>query len=130
MERNPLQSRLLRSPMNERWKPYIRYNKDTDSWVAKAIKIDGQEKERMDTISKKPQIKILMDREQLDIIARIIAYMYHDKRDEYEEIASDMRKEHIYKDLRSIDIWLNSQYQRLEKEDEQSKQEKRKHFRT
>tara|TARA_Y100000034_G_scaffold82241_1_gene98568 strand:- start:98 stop:448 length:351 start_codon:yes stop_codon:yes gene_type:complete len=116
--------------MNERWKPYIRYNKDTDSWVAKAIKIDGQEKERMDTISKKPQIKILMDREQLDIIARIIAYMYHDKRDEYEEIASDMRKKHIYKDLRSIDIWLNSQYQRLEKEDEQSKQEKRKHFRT
>ena len=130
MERNPLQSRLLRRLMNERWKPYIRYNKDTDSWVAKAIKIDGQEKERMDTISKKPQIKILMDREQLDIIARIIAYMYHDKRDEYEEIASDMRKEHIYKDLRSIDIWLNSQYQRLEKEDEQSKQEKRKHFRT
>ena len=130
MERNPLQSRLLRRLMNERWKPYIRYNKDTDSWVAKAIKIDGQEKERMDTISKKPQIKILMDREQLDIIARIIAYMYHDKRDEYEEIASDMRKKHIYKDLRSIDIWLNSQYQRLEKEDEQSKQEKRKHFRT
>ena len=71
------------------------------------------------------KIKILMDRKELDIIARIVAYMYHDKRDDYEELASDMRKEHIYKDLRSIDTWLNSQYRRLENEDEQSKQKKR-----
>ena len=70
-------------------------------------------------------IKVLMDREQLDIISRIVAYMYHDKEDEYKEIASDMRKEHIYKDLRSIDIWLNSQYKRLESQNEQPKQEKR-----
>jgi hypothetical protein len=116
--------------MNERWKPYIRYNKDTDSWISKAIRVDRYRDEEMEEIMETAQIEVLMDREQLDIIARIIAYMYHDKRDEYEEIASDMRKEHIYKDLRSIDTWLNSQYQRLEKEDEQSKQEKRKHFRT
>ena len=116
--------------MNERWKPYIRYNKDTDSWISKAIKIDRYRDEEMEEIMEKAQIEVLMDREQLDIIARIIAYMYHDKKDEYEEVASDMRKEHIYKDLRSINTWLNSQYQRLEKEDEQSKQEKRKHFRT
>ena len=107
--------------MNERWKPYIRYEKETDRWIYKAIKIDRAGKKEMDTNVKKEQIKILVDREQLDIIARLIAYMYHDKKDEYGEIASDMRKEHIYKDLRSIDIWLNSQYQRLEKEDEQSK---------
>jgi len=69
-----------------------------------------------------------MDREQLDIIARIIAYMYHDKKDEFKGIASDMRKEHIYKDLRAIDLWLNSQYKRLEKENEQSKQKKREHL--
>ena len=128
MGKNPLQSRRLRRLMNERWKPYIRYNKDTDSWISKAIKIDRYRDEEMEEIMETTQIEVLMDREQLDIIARIIAYMYHDKRDEYEEIASDMRKEHIYKDLRSIDIWLNSQYQRLEKEDEQSKQKKRKHL--
>ena len=63
-----------------------------------------------------------MDRKQLDVIARLVAYLYHDKKDEYENLASDMRKEHIYKDLRAIDIWLNSQYRRLENENEQSKQ--------
>ena len=130
MEKKPLLSKRLRRLVNERWKPCIQYEKDTDSWISKAIKVNGYRDEEMEEIMETTQIEVLMDREQLDIIARIIAYMYHDKRDEYEEIASDMRKEHIYKDLRSIDIWLNSQYQRLEKEDEQSKQEKRKHFRT
>ena len=47
--------------------------------------------------------------------------MYHDKKDEYEEVASDMRKEHIYKDLRAIDLWLNTQYKQLEDQNEQSK---------
>ena len=69
-----------------------------------------------------------MDKEQLDVISRIVAYMYHDKKDEFEEIASDLRKEHIYKDLRAIDLWLNSQYKRLEKENEQPKQNQRKHL--
>ena len=104
--------------MNERWKPYIRYNKDTDSWISKAIRVDREGKEKMDTIPEKAQVEVLVDREQLDIIARIVAYVYHDKKDEYKEIASDMQKEHIYKDLRSIDIWLNSQYRRLENKDE------------
>ena len=112
--------------MNERWKPYVRYEKETDRWIAKAIKVDGTGKKKMDRSTEKEQLEILMDRDQLDIIARLVAYMYHDKKDEYEELASDMRKEHIYKDLRSIDIWLNSQYKRLEKEDEQSKQKERK----
>ena len=80
----------------------------------------------MEEIMEKTLIKVLMDKEQLDIIARIVAYMYHDKKDEFEEIASEMQKEHIYKDLRSIDLWLNSQYKRLESENEQSKQKKRK----
>ena len=128
MGKNPLQFRQPRKQMNERWKPYIRYEKETDRWISKAIRIDEYRDEEMDTDVKKEQIKILMDREQLDIIARLIAYMYHDKKDEYGEIASDMRKEHIYKDLRSINTWLNSQYQKLENEDEQSKQEKRQHL--
>ena len=128
MARNPLQSKQLRRLMNERWKPYIRYNKDTDSWISKAIRVDREGKEKMDTIPEKAQVEVLVDREQLDIIARIVAYVYHDKKDEYEKVASDLRKEHIYKDLRSIDAWLNSQYQRLEKEDEQSKQDKGKYL--
>jgi len=111
--------------MNERWKPYIRYDKKEDRWISKAIRIDREGKGYMEETMEKTQIKVLMDREQLDIISRIVAYMYHDKKDEYEELASDMRKEHIYKDLRSIDIWLNSQYKRLESQDEQPKQKKR-----
>ena len=82
----------------------------------------------MEEAVEKTQIKVLMDKKQLDIISRIVAYMYHDKKDEYEEIASDMRKEHIYKDLRSIDLWLNSQYKRLESEDEQSEQNQGEHL--
>ena len=128
MARNPLQSKRLRRLMNERWKPYIRYDKKKDRWISKAIRIDQTGDDNMEETMEKTQIKVLMDREQLDIISRIIAYMYHDKKDEFKEIASDMRKEHIYKDLRSIDIWLNSQYKRLESEDEQSKQKKREHL--
>ena len=116
--------------MNERWKPHVRYNKDTDSWISKAIRIDRDRDEEVDEIVEEKKIKIIMTRKQLDIIARLVAYMYHDKKDEYEELASDMRKDHIYKDLRSINMFLDSQYQRLEKKDEQSKQKKRKHFRT
>jgi len=125
MEKKHSQSKPLKRLMNERWKPYIRYDKKEDRWISKAVRIDRHRDEEMETSSKKTQIKVLMNREQLDIIARLVAYMYHDKKDDYEEIASDMRKEHIYKDLRSIDIWLDSQYRRLEKENEQSKQKKR-----
>ena len=128
MAKNPLQSKQPRNPLNERWKPYIRYDKKEDRWISKAIRVDGDRKEKMDTIIEKKQLKILMDREQLDIISRIVAYMYHDKKDEYKEIASDMQKEHIYKDLRAIDLWLNSQYKRLESKNEQSEQKKREHF--
>jgi len=128
MAKNPLQSKQRRNPLNERWKPYVRYNKDEDSWVSKAIKIDRPRDEEVEEVDEGKRVQILMTRKELDIIARIVAYMYHDKKDEYEEIASDLRKEHIYKDLRSIDIWLNSQYKQLEREDEQSKQDKRKHL--
>ena len=75
----------------------------------------------MEETMEKTQIKVLMDKEQLDTISRIIAYMYHDKKDEYEESASDLRKEHIYRDLRNIDQWLNIQYQRIEQQEEKDK---------
>ena len=122
MERKPLPSRQQRLLKSERWRPYIRFEKETGEWIAKAVRErrpDGEKMEgTMDQISSK--IKILMERKELDIIARIVAYMYHDKKDEYTGIASDLRKEHIYKDLRSIDQWLNIQYKRLEDQDEKN----------
>ena len=128
MAKNPLPSKQLRRLMNERWKPYIRYDKKKDRWISKAIRVDQERDDYMEEIMEKSQVNILMDKEQLDVISRIVAYLYHDKKDEFEEIASDMRKEHIYKDLRSIDIWLNSQYKRLESQNEQSEQKKREHL--
>ena len=116
MGRNLSQSRQPGLLKNEEAHPHIRYNKDTEEWD---IWVTKENQTKMGSIT------VEMTREELDIIARLIAYMYHDKRDEYEELASDLRKEHIYKDLRSIDVWLNSQYQRLEDEDEQPKQEER-----
>ena len=123
MEKKPLPSRPQRLLKNERWRPYVRYEKETDTWIAKAIREERSDSEKMegtmDKISSK--IKVLMERDELDIIARIVAYMYHDKKDDYMEIASDLRKEHIYKDLRRIDQWLNIQYQRIETQDEKYK---------
>ena len=122
MEKKPSPSRPQRLLKSEKWRPYIRFEKETGEWIAKAIREERPDSEKMertmDQISSK--IKVLMEREELDIIARIVAYMYHDKKDDYTGIASDLRKEHIYKDLRSIDQWLNIQYKRLEDQDEKN----------
>ena len=123
MAKKHLPSRQQRLLKNERWRPYIRYQKETDTWITKAIREEqpGREKmeETVDKISSK--IKILMERDELDIIARMVAYMYHDQKDTYLDTASDLRKEHIYNDLKSIDQWLNIQYQRMESQDERNK---------
>lgn len=66
----------------------------------------------------------VVDRNQLDLIAKIVTYLYHDKRKEYEKIASDKRKSHIYNDIKSIDQWLSSQYKRLEREDAKKRKSK------
>ena len=66
----------------------------------------------------------VVDRNQLDLIAKIITYLYHDKRKEYEKIASDKRKSHIYNDIKSIDLWLSSQYKQLEREDAKKRKSK------
>ena len=126
MAKKHLPSKQQRLLKNERWKPYVRYKKETGEWIAKAVREEQPGREEMEekvegTMYKmSSKIKILMERDNLDIIARIVAYMYHDKKDEYTEIASDLRKEHIYKDLRSIDQWLNIQYKRLEDQDEKN----------
>ena len=123
MEKKPSLSRQLRLLKSEKWRPYIRFEKETGRWIAKAIREKRPGRQEMEGIMDKmsSKIKILMERDELDIIARIVAYMYHDKKDDYTGIASDLRKEHIYKDLRSIDQWLNIQYQRLEDQDERNK---------
>ena len=123
MEKRPLPSKPLELLKNERWKPYVRYQKETDTWIAKAIKEVREGKriveKTMDQISSK--IKVLMDRKQLDIIARLVAYMYNDKKEEYEKDASDLRKEHIYRDLTSINEWLGIQYRRIGLQEEKDK---------
>jgi hypothetical protein len=124
MEKNHSLSRQQRLLTNERWEPYIKWDKETDEWVYKAIRVDSYKDEEME----EDESKIEMTRKELDIISRIVAYLYHDKKDEYEEIASEMRKNHIYADLRSINIWLDSQYRQLEGKNEQSKQKKRKYL--
>ena len=55
----------------------------------------------------------MVNRNQLDLIAKIVTYLYHDERKHYEETASQERKNHIYKDVKAIDQWLSSQYKRL-----------------
>ena len=123
MEKKHSHSKPQELLKNERWRPYIRWEKETGTWIAKAIReerpISKKVEKTMDRISSK--IKILMDREQLDIIARLVAYMYHDKKDEYGNIASDLRKEHIYKDLRSINQWLDIQYNKIEGQEEKDR---------
>ena len=121
MGKNHSPSKQQRLLTNERWEPYIKWDKETDEWIYKAIQVDSYRDEEME----ENDYKIEKTREQLDIISRIVAYLYHDKKDEYEEIASEMRKKHIYADLRSINIWLDSQYRQLEEKNEQSKQKKR-----
>ena len=122
MAKKHLPFKQQRLQKNERWRPYIRYQKETDTWITKAIREERPAREKMEEIVDKisSKIKVLMERDELDIMARIIAYMYHDQKDAYLDTASDLRKEHIYKDLRSIDQWLNIQYNRIEAKDERN----------
>ena len=66
----------------------------------------------------------VMDRNQLDLIAKIVTYLYHDEKKHYEETASEERKNHIYRDIKSIDQWLSSQYKQLERENEAKRKSK------
>ena len=90
MEKNHSQSNSPR--------PHIRYNKETDKWTHN-VTYQNQPKDKEEIVQ--PDIPIPeVKRSELDIIARLVAYMYHEKREEYELLASDDRKEHIYNDLR------------------------------
>ena len=124
MEKKPLLSKPLKFLKNEGWKPYVRYQKETDTWIAKAIREKPARDEEMEEtvgeiISK---IRILMDRSQLDIMSRLVAYLYHTKIDDYKKIASDLRKDQIQKDLKAIDQWLDIQYSRLAKQEKKDEE--------
>ena len=90
MEKKPSLSRQQKLLKSEKWRPYIRWEKKTDTWITKAIREERPGREEMEekvegTMDKmSSKIKILMEREDLNIIARLVAYMYHDKKDEYE----------------------------------------------
>jgi len=66
----------------------------------------------------------VVDRNQLDLIAKIVTYLYHDEKKHYEETASEERKAHIYRDIKAIDQWLSSQYKRLERADAKKRKSK------
>ena len=124
MEKKPLLSKPLKFLKNEGWKPYVRYQKETDTWIAIAIRENPARDEEMEEtvgeiISK---IRILMDRSQLDIMSRLVAYLYHTKIDDYKKIASDLRKDQIQKDLKAIDQWLDIQYSRLAKQEKKDEE--------
>ena len=115
MAKKPLQSKPQRLLTNERWKPYIRYHKETDTWTIKAIQVEEIMLE--DTSN----IKILVNKKQLDTMARLVAYLYHEKIDEYQEHASDLRKATIRNDLKSADQWLKTQYNELKNQGKKDK---------
>ena len=120
MEKNRLPSRLqsLKTP-----KPYIRYDKERDDTIV-SVYYDDPEPTTADEFNKLPydtewngnKLEILwkdpgpMTRKQLNIIERIVSYVYHEKHEEYDTLASKERKEQIRKDCKSVDSWLAAQY--------------------
>ena len=88
--------------------PFVRYNKETEEWTMRAKLIESQE-----------EPKITMTKKQLDSIAKIISYLYHDKKQQYMKSSSELRKLHIYNDLKDIDQWLTMEYNKLRGEDEE-----------
>ena len=90
--------------------PYVRYNKKTEDWTMKAKLIENSN-----------EIIITMERKQLDSIAKIVAYLYHDEREKYIQTTSETRKGHIYKDLEDINQWITIEYKKLKELNEKKR---------
>tara|TARA_R100000008_G_C3583481_1_gene170354 strand:- start:1989 stop:2237 length:249 start_codon:yes stop_codon:yes gene_type:complete len=67
-------------------------------------------------IPKENNIKI--NKKQLNSIAKIVSYLYFDEKEKYMKSASNARKQHIYNDLKDIDLWLSIEYKKLKENDE------------
>ena len=48
MEKNHSPSKQQRLLTNERWEPYIKWDKETDEWIYKAIQINSYRNEKME----------------------------------------------------------------------------------
>jgi hypothetical protein len=88
--------------------PDIKYDKVTEEWTMRAKLIESRE-----------EPEIIMTKKQLDSIAKIISYLYHDKKQQYMKSSSELRKLHIYNDLKDIDQWLTIEYNKLRGKDEE-----------
>ena len=109
MEKKDIQSKQQKlRRKTSKYVPEIKYDKVTEEWTMRAKLIESQEKPR-----------IIMTKRQLDSIAKIISYLYHDEKKHYMETADDVRKTHIYNDLKSIDQWLTQEYNKLRGDDEE-----------
>ena len=102
MEKKDSQSKQQRLQTKNKPVPFIRYNKKTEEWTMKAKYVDTPE-----------EVKIEVNRKQLDAIAKLVAYSYHDLKEYYMDSSSDQRKVHIYNDLKEIDQWLTLQYNKI-----------------
>ena len=107
MEKKHSQSKQQGLQKRNKPVPYIRYNKKTEEWTMKAKYIDTPK-----------EVKLEMNKKQLDSVAKLVAYLYHDLKEYYINTSSDQRKVHIYKDLQDIDQWLTVQYNKLRDEKE------------
>jgi len=145
MTRMPMEKNLIVSRSQEKkktecheheWSPKIRYDKTLDetftSVYCQVCSINYKENLDME-IPFVPNPPKIDTREKLNSVARLVEYMYESKREEYESLASDKRKDHIFNDLQAVSRWLNDQYRTLNKkeiEDVITKQDKGKHIRT
>ena len=102
MEKKHSQSKQQGLQKKNKPVPHIRYNKKTEEWTMKVTYVNTPKK-----------VKIEMNRKQLDAIAKLVAYSYHDLKEYYMNSSSDQRKVHIYNDLKEIDQWLTLQYNKI-----------------
>ncbi len=109
MEKKDIQSKQQKlQRKTSKYVPNIKYDKVTEEWTMRAKLIETQEEPR-----------ITMTKKQLDAIAKIVSYLYHDKQQQYMKSSSELRKMHIYNDLKDIDQWLTMEYNKLRGDDEE-----------
>ena len=90
MEKKDIQSKQQKlQRKTSKYVPNIKYDKVTEEWTMRAKLIETQEEPR-----------ITMTKKQLDAIAKIVSYLYHDKQQQYMKSSSELRKMHIYNDLK------------------------------
>ena len=110
MVKKDFQYKQQKSQKKNKIVPSIRYDKKQDKWTIKTKSIV------------KPQEELIMiNKKQLDSIAKMVSYLYHDEQKSYLESSSDTRKYHIYQDLKEIDMWLTSVYKKLKESNEKKR---------